>query len=148
MPPPETPVTQVKVPSGKPAVMDFRLLARAFTTLTTRSSCIGRRSSGTSMRRVFAVNLVLVPFVLNVIGSLVSQSGYGYGIANNIYWLWPLVLVGELVAGLVLLRGPRDELGRSFMFAVLFSFVIPIVLGVLLFGLCLILAIGGALLYR
>ncbi len=51
LPPPDTPVTQVKVPSGKPAVIDFRLLPRAFTTRTNRSFCTGRRIVGTSIRR-------------------------------------------------------------------------------------------------
>ena len=51
LPPPDTPVTQVNVPSGKPAVIDFRLLPRAFTTRRTRSFCTGRRITGTSIRR-------------------------------------------------------------------------------------------------
>ena len=51
LPPPETPVTQVKVPSGNPAVIDFRLLPRAFTTRRMRSCCTGRRITGTSIRR-------------------------------------------------------------------------------------------------
>ena len=50
-PPPDTPVTQVNVPKGNPALIDFRLLPRAFTTRTKRSVCTGRRSIGTSIRR-------------------------------------------------------------------------------------------------
>ena len=51
LPPPDTPVTQVNVPNGNPAVIDLRLLPRAFTTRTIRSFCTGRRSIGTSIRR-------------------------------------------------------------------------------------------------
>jgi hypothetical protein len=51
VPPPETPVTQVKVPSGNPAAIDFRLLPRAPTTFSTRSFCTGRRIGGTGIWR-------------------------------------------------------------------------------------------------
>ena len=46
MPPPETPVTQVKVPSGISAVTFFRLLPRAPTTLMRRSFFSSRRAGG------------------------------------------------------------------------------------------------------
>ena len=44
LPPPETPVTQVNRPSGISAVMFFRLLPRALTTLSARRALRGRRS--------------------------------------------------------------------------------------------------------
>ena len=50
LPPPETPVTQVKVPSGMSAVTVFRLLPRAPTMRIMRSRLIGRRA-GTGMPR-------------------------------------------------------------------------------------------------
>ena len=52
LPPPETPVMQVKRPSGISAVTFFRLLPRAPTTRSTFWSEIGRRSSGTGISRV------------------------------------------------------------------------------------------------
>src|SRR5690606_36674956 len=49
LPPPDTPVTHVKVPSGKPAVTFFRLLPRAPTTLIFLPLVPGRRSAGTAI---------------------------------------------------------------------------------------------------
>ncbi len=52
LPPPETPVTQVKVPSGNSAVSVLQIVAaRADDAARTRSFCMGRRIGGTSMRR-------------------------------------------------------------------------------------------------
>ena len=47
LPPPETPVMQVKVPSGISAVTFFRLLPRAPTTFSTRPGWALRRLAGT-----------------------------------------------------------------------------------------------------
>ena len=46
LPPPETPVTAVKVPSGISAVTFFRLLPRAPTTLMRRFFFSSRRAAG------------------------------------------------------------------------------------------------------
>src|SRR6185312_14026476 len=51
LPPPETPVTQVKVPIGNSAVMLRRLLARAPTIFRVCPGAPGRRRAGSSMRR-------------------------------------------------------------------------------------------------
>src|SRR3982751_5818751 len=51
LPPPETPVMQVKVPTGISAVTSFRLLPRAPMTRSTFFFEIGRRSSGTAISR-------------------------------------------------------------------------------------------------
>ena len=48
LPPPDTPVTAVKVPSGISAVTFFRLLPRAPTTLMRRPFFGLRRSAGTA----------------------------------------------------------------------------------------------------
>ena len=49
LPPPETPVTAVKVPSGISAVTSFRLLPRAPTTLMRRPFLPGRRAAGVAI---------------------------------------------------------------------------------------------------
>src|SRR6185312_14565791 len=51
LPPPETPVMQVKVPAGISAVTAFRLLPVAPITRSTLVLLIGRRWSGTSISR-------------------------------------------------------------------------------------------------
>ena len=52
LPPPDTPVMQVKVPTGISAVTPLRLLPVAPTTRSTFFLLIGRRFSGTSISRV------------------------------------------------------------------------------------------------
>ena len=49
LPPPDTPVTAVKVPSGMSAVTFFRLLPRAPTILMRRFFFISRRDGGTGI---------------------------------------------------------------------------------------------------
>ena len=57
--------------------------------------------------------------------------------------LWPLYFVGEIVVGARLTNGPRDRLGRALIWGGIFSLILPILLGVLFFGICLVLLSGS-----
>jgi hypothetical protein len=88
---------------------------------------------------IAAINIFALPFVFGALGSLAGGSDS----ALIVVGLLPLlVLVGELVAGLLLLNGPRRRLGKALLWGLLFSFAIPLILGVLLIGVCLVIIAG------
>jgi hypothetical protein len=89
---------------------------------------------------IAAINLFVLPFIFGGLAALAGDSDVVVGIVG----LMPLlVLIGELVAGIVLLRGERRQLGKALLWGVGFSFALPLILLVLLAGICLIIIAGA-----
>jgi hypothetical protein len=89
------------------------------------------------------VNFFVWGFLGASVPALLMAAGVRSSTATSVAGALALLsLLAELIAGFVLLSGPRRLLGKALLFGVLFSFVGPLVIGALLFGICLLI-IGG-----
>lgn len=84
-------------------------------------------------------NLILMIILFSAVATSPSDPLATFAAALPV-----LMLVGELVAGVVLLNSPRRRLAKALLWGVLFSIVIPIILILLVVGICLVILAGAS----
>ncbi|MEI6179699.1 MAG: hypothetical protein WCP31_03005 [Chloroflexales bacterium] len=95
---------------------------------------------------VMLVNFVVIGVLqalLFALASLLPSSAVSGILGLFILGLGPLCLIGEIVIGVRLTNGPRERLGRALIWGGSFSLILPVLLGVLLFGICLVFLNGS-----
>ena len=95
---------------------------------------------------VMLANFVVIgvlQFLLALIGSRLPSSAVSSILGLLIVGIGPLCLIGEIVVGARLTNGPRERLGRALIWGGIISLILPVLLSVLLLGICLVFLNGS-----